>query len=516
MEPRLATIEPRLIHLLNESKSPQQPHNDLPPIYSLPNLGSADRSLPPLEPDASRRLGFEDWPAPTSVTAPGSSGFEDGYTTQPRRDGSSDDGSYAGTTAVQPMRLLLGEPDSSESAYPLSKILDDTVDLGDDASSKKRNRALTTKDDVPQLPQPVKKQKATPDASFMPPIINGLHEPPPHAALFPPIASYTSYEDNDSGPFRLLQEFNYAPEERASGQTTPPEPETGSSKSRKRATKPRRKWSEAETNALLLGVSKHGVGKWTRILEDADFESKFNGRTAGDLKDRFRTCCPAELQRSKDLDGSASPSSKSHNSKQKDRDSTKWANICIEDEDEHSNDTAAASPESTNAGQRQKKSRAHRKNMEDLENLGIYTPFKKSRRRERRPFTEQDDNEILLGLEKYGPAWTKIQRDLAFNLSSRQPTDLRDRMRNKYPDVYQSIEKGTFRVKNGAKANDIMEPSLNTSSQYPSLKPQLSQATSKEELGRLPIHDAGGDSGPPQFLNGEMDISRLLLDDRAI
>jgi len=99
--------------------------------------------------------------------------------------------------------------------------------------------------------------------------------------------------------------------------------------------------------------------------------------------------------------------------------------------------------------------------MDDLKALGIDGPFKKARRRERRVFTLQDDTEILDGLEKYGPAWTKIQRDPQYNLKCRQPTDLRDRVRNKYPQVYSSIEKGHFNGKE-AKAAGLLEPAINT------------------------------------------------------
>ena len=53
-------------------------------------------------------------------------------------------------------------------------------------------------------------------------------------------------------------------------------------------------WTEEETNNLLLGVHKHGVGRWSDILEDPSFS--FNNRSGVDLKDRFRICCPDELR----------------------------------------------------------------------------------------------------------------------------------------------------------------------------------------------------------------------------
>ncbi|KAJ2647399.1 hypothetical protein GGH99_007971, partial [Coemansia sp. RSA 1285] len=48
-----------------------------------------------------------------------------------------------------------------------------------------------------------------------------------------------------------------------------------------------RKWSEEETENLLQGCSKYGVGAWKKILDDPRFT--FNNRTSVDLKDRFRT-----------------------------------------------------------------------------------------------------------------------------------------------------------------------------------------------------------------------------------
>jgi hypothetical protein len=89
----------------------------------------------------------------------------------------------------------------------------------------------------------------------------------------------------------------------------------------------------------------------------------------------------------------------------------------------------------------QRKSRAHRKKLEDLAQLGIEGPFQKSGRRQRRPFSEEEDRAILEGYEIYGPSWTQIQRDARLNLQSRQPTDLRDRFRNKNPDKFRSENK---------------------------------------------------------------------------
>ncbi|KAJ3497815.1 hypothetical protein NLG97_g1615 [Lecanicillium saksenae] len=172
----MATIEPRLIHLLNESTStPHHAHADLPPLHALPIHAHGDRPLPRLDRDVSRHAASHPYP----------------------------------------IRLLLDDSDSGESRHGHGAYRDDSPEGPDDVYHKKRSRAtMHVKDDFVQLPQPLKKQKATQQALVMPPIINGLHEPPPHAALFPPISS-TTYE-NDS-QMKMMHDFNNhsSPDERS-------------------------------------------------------------------------------------------------------------------------------------------------------------------------------------------------------------------------------------------------------------------------------------------------------------
>lgn len=499
----MATIEPRLIHLLNDS-TPKPPHIDLPPPHILPMHVSSDRARPFLSRDDTA-AGIDSSPIGL-------------YDTLHRRH---EDGRLRGGISLQTL-WRQGEVDVGEPAHSLlSKILEDIPDISDDASNKKRHRIPHGKEEFLQLPQPVKKQKAAPHAPDLPPIINGLHEPPPHAALFPPISSTSFDDEHDVTQLRLLQDLTHLHEDKHSS-TSPQASDKSSGKgSRKRAAKPRRKWSEEETNHLLLGVSRHGVGKWTTILDDTDFT--FNERTAGDLKDRFRTCCPAELRGSSES-ARTTPQPKA-------RKGIHSENILHEDEESLPGGLITPPTECLDALLKQKKSRAHRKKMEDLENLGIHAPFKKSHRRERRPFTQADDEEILQGLDRYGPAWTKIQRDPRFHLSSRQPTDLRDRIRNKYPSIFQNIEKGVY-SKEGTRNSDIMEPTVTTTidSSLTTHKPSaletcISRTNSGDEIARWPLHslDKNHDNSLPQVVfdshtsngggGGEMDISRLLLDD---
>ncbi|PHH85892.1 hypothetical protein CDD83_11032 [Cordyceps sp. RAO-2017] len=537
----MATIEPRLIHLLNESTTPQIQHADLPPLYALPLPTPSERALPPLEPDASHRPDrYAVDAAAFSLSLPA-----DDAAAIHRKDDGRWEGRYAAASSAYPLRLLLGESDLAEpSSHTHAKILNEPMDAPDEAYNKKRARNLNVKDDFVQLPQPMKKQKAAKQALAMPPIINGLHEPPPHAALFPPIAS-NSFSQAEGSQMTLLRDMGRGAEDKS---ITPAssDADRNANRARKRATKPRRKWSEEETKHLLLGVNRHGVGKWTTILEDPDFT--FNDRTAGDLKDRFRTCCPVELRgagKNSLPDSPPPPPPREPNVKAKK--GIHSENILIEADNpppEDDNGTQPAVPppapppppplppqQGSETAPKQKKSRAHRKKMEDLAELGIHGPFKKSLRRERRPFTDQDDREILDGLDIYGPAWTKIQRDPRFHLSSRQPTDLRDRVRNKYPGVYQRIEKGTFQTKDESRGNDILEPSIKISINDSLKRPKATTGhkSSKDEAHTWPlqmIESSGymqpppsfefGEVSAPQFMGGEMDISRLLLDDSRL
>ena len=196
-----------------------------------------------------------------------------------------------------------------------------------------------------------------------------------------------------------------------------------------------------------------------------------------------------------------------------------------------------------------RKSRAHRKRVEDLARLGIEGPFQQSVRRERRPFSEQDDREILQGYNIYGPAWTRIQRDGRFHLQSRQPTDLRDRFRNKYPENFRSDNASP--KESGKSDARVVEISITTqptsSSQQPSSRdgPRIHRIVQDKERANLksqPLHsqapsfeikDSFSTEQPSESSEGlqpfdwngnapftgsmgEMDISRLLLDESWI
>jgi hypothetical protein len=62
--------------------------------------------------------------------------------------------------------------------------------------------------------------------------------------------------------------------------------------------------------------------------------------------------------------------------------------------------------------------------------------FAKAKRKDRTPFSKQEDDSLLIGFGKHGGKWSSIQKDEELGLSHRRSTDLRDRFRNAFPDKY--------------------------------------------------------------------------------
>jgi hypothetical protein len=414
------TIEPRLIALLNDAiygPSSSPPSLELPPLHD-PNILKASGRPLLLEPDASHGNGKQTSNSQLNSKHNSSILSVDDDDEQKPKDKKSKHGSGS---HIRDRALGGSSPQS------LRKILDDDTESQAVLPAKKRQNGGTNMDDFLKLPQPpAKKQKTV--KQVVPPIIIGLFqppEPPSQAALFPPIASSSFHDSHGRNSLNTVPPIVKVPED-----IPLPDQFSDSEKSKdkvngepqkRRAVRTRKKWSEEETNTLLLGVAKHGMGNWKDILDDSTFP--FNNRSATDLKDRFRTCCPPELRSKtikpvpvslKNVTTAAKPKSKS---------SLMSENILIEDENtnELSKDTAP----------KELGKRSHRKKLVDLTHLGIDGPFRGSDRRQRRPFTEEEDRAILQGFSIYGPAWRQIQQDDKLNLQSRAPTDLRDRYRNK-------------------------------------------------------------------------------------
>ncbi|KAK9710472.1 hypothetical protein K7432_008410, partial [Basidiobolus ranarum] len=151
----------------------------------------------------------------------------------------------------------------------------------------------------------------------------------------------------------------------------------GLSDSQETVDKPlRSKWTSEESKSLIKGCYEYGVGAWKRILVDPKYT--FHGRTAVDLKDRFRTIFPRQY------------------------------NLLYSTK---TDSTAETSP--------------------------LASDFRRVSRRPRKKFTEEDDCNLLLGVKKHGCSWSKIAQDEELNLCDRHSMDLRDRFRIAFPEAYE-------------------------------------------------------------------------------
>ena len=158
-------------------------------------------------------------------------------------------------------------------------------------------------------------------------------------------------------------------------------------------------------------LSQHGVGNWKAILNDPSLH--FDSRSPVDLKDRSVTLtratqnCPPHHQLSSfrtyfpDAYKQHYPNAKTHLSSK----------------------VRSALPDGTSI-------------------------FEKTRSKKRRPFTEEEDRALKAGYDKHGTVWATIVKDPIFQEQNRRSTDLRDRFRNAFPDLYQAAG---YKPRNSAK-----------------------------------------------------------------
>ncbi|KAJ2557235.1 hypothetical protein EV175_001468, partial [Coemansia sp. RSA 1933] len=149
-----------------------------------------------------------------------------------------------------------------------------------------------------------------------------------------------------------------------------------------------RKWTEEETENLLKGCSKYGVGAWKKILDDPSFT--FNSRTSVDLKDRFRTIRAQECAHS--------PFEKNNRK-------------C------HGKEPDVVWPLPPDSQRLQGLHRVQRKPT--------------------RNYTNDEDRRLLIGVMRHANHWTKIAADPDLQLANRPGQSLRDRLRNAFPEVFE-------------------------------------------------------------------------------
>ncbi|KAL6249882.1 hypothetical protein RBB50_003738 [Rhinocladiella similis] len=289
---------------------------------------------------------------------------------------------------------------------------------------------------IRRLPRPAQKDdRQSRPAPLLPAIVTGLHEPPPSAALLPSIDvdSRPTISRNTTSKIHV-KDILTEPDNNGTAISTsrsavstlkeveqtieptsglPSKPQnlndtiapTTAWDDKRQVRRPRRRWSDNETMDLLAGVKKYGVGKWKQILVDPDFN--FVGRSSVDLKDRYRVCAAnnnvAKYGPSPRRSPSAIDLSVANASSSTVRDS--------------------ASPEGTLPT-----------------NLSANLEQPQKQRRRRRVWTDYEDSNLLKGVAKHGFQWTAIHDDRDLDLGHRKATDLRDRIRNRFPDGYKYAE----------------------------------------------------------------------------
>ena len=141
-----------------------------------------------------------------------------------------------------------------------------------------------------QLPKPSTKSSGGKPLSFstVPLLLNALHEPPPSAALFPPITSDLADETRShrTKPAATLPSIErLSRDEPASEPAEKVSKKDNGGKPKRVYLRGRRPWTIEETDDLLRGVGIYGVGRWKSILHHKGLRFHLD-RTTVDLKDR--------------------------------------------------------------------------------------------------------------------------------------------------------------------------------------------------------------------------------------
>lgn len=243
--------------------------------------------------------------------------------------------------------------------------------------------------DFVQLPRPQAKLRDNKPRPFQPiSVLNELHEPPPSAALFPPITPNASQEEHDqchSGSGQLPSQTK-DPGRPPSKKRKPRVRSTGGCTAKRTYTRERTAWTEEETDQLVKGVAIYGVGRWKSILDHPELYFR-QGRTNMDLKDRFRVVFPPNARH-------------------------KWTRTMPEPPDEGQEVPSGHKSVTKNAAKK--------------------SPL----RAPKRLWTEQEDTELDKGFQLYGFQWNLMLKDQALKFDQRSCGQIRDRFRLRFPEIY--------------------------------------------------------------------------------
>lgn len=359
------------------------------------------------------------------------------------------------------------------------------------------NRAVGGNGSVIQLPKLPQLPQKTTRRPRIPPLLQGLHQPPPlppSDRLLPRItdAARSKGEKGYAGPVSdsldvvekstSANTTTHGIEESAPENAQSSKSSQGLDKSRSKQGRKRRAWSERETKDLLVGVSRFGIGSWKKILQCPDYQ--FDRRTAVDLKDRFRVCCPGKGPVSRHAE-KAETREEQHAVMSKSAPTSKSAN----EGDTHSSGsvTATLSIRKPAAKQTNPNSSVVPPKLADF---GITAPFTNGTRRARRKFDAEDDKNLLKGFERYGPVWHSMRDDPELGFETRHSRDLRDRFRIRYPEKHvkaghkpKSSREPSVRDQPPSIAAEIDQVSVTTPNRMPRASGEVKSGTSKVQMG---------------------------------
>ncbi|KAL8660844.1 MAG: hypothetical protein Q9202_006171 [Teloschistes flavicans] len=273
------------------------------------------------------------------------------------------------------------------------------------STPRKRQKKYDTKNvqDFVQLPKPKVKAHDDKLPPFLPvSVLNQLNEPPPSAAMFPPITPNATRVQHDRrlsvGSIADAQNNDHV-ESKETSEVGAPSKENGAALKRMYVRK-RIKWSEEETRNLVRGVDRYGVGKWTKILKCSDWTFS-EGRTPIDLKDRFRTI--------------------TGNSSAQPPDGGSYVELL-------GFTTMVQSP--------------------DAEPTLSKKEPQQPRRKPKHSWSTEEDEGLVKGYQKYGFCWKDISNDPTLPLSNRSGPQIRDRFRKRFPELYGEIPPPSKEVPN--------------------------------------------------------------------
>ena len=333
-----------------------------------------------------------------------------------------------------------------------------------------------------QLPRPRQKETSK-RVPLLPTIVNGIHEPPPSAALLPPMEL-----EEVKAMLASISEPLPLPPEKMLNPAEPDRPQGLNQDKFKPSTivgevdrvrisnilvngkPPRRwkKWSDEETQQLLKGVAKYGAGKWKEICTDP--ELKFHDRRPMDLKDRFRVCFPCANKHSSVDALIADPENGPPSALERTQsDSTTYMRP---DQKNAGIAPSADLPPHHHTSSNTCRGLGPAKLMDSPTNQGAVKA--RTNQRVRKLWTEDEHRNLVKGFAKHGYQWTAIRNDADLDLSHRKATDIRDKFRSLFPQQYMDAESGppvgrkhSNRISTSSKRSAVQPPTPGTQPMNP-------------------------------------------------